>query len=68
MTVPQQVATFLKTQSPSPYCDECIYKLLNLKRHQQAQQATSGGAASGGFTRSPGTCTNCHRQVTVTHA
>ncbi len=51
VTVPQQVAHFLQTHKPSPYCDTCIQSALKLKRHQQVQQATSGGAASGGFIR-----------------
>lgn len=68
MTVPQRVAAFLKSKAPAAFCDECITTLLELKRHQQAQQATSGLAASGGFTRRPGTCSNCHKEVLVTDA
>lgn len=68
MTVPQRVAAFLKSKAPAAFCDECITKLLSLKQHAQAQQATSGGAASGAFTRGQGTCTNCNKNVTVTHA
>jgi hypothetical protein len=68
ITVPQRVAAFLKSKVPAAFCDECIATLLGLKRHQQAQQATSGLAASGAFTRHPGTCGNCHKSVLVTHA
>jgi hypothetical protein len=42
MTVPERVAEFLIEQRPAKFCDECIKKALNLQRHQQAQQATSG--------------------------
>lgn len=68
VTVPQRVAAFLKAKAPVAFCDECIATLLELKRHQQAQQATSGLAASDAFTRHPGTCVNCHKSVLVTHA
>ena len=68
MTVPQQVSAFLNGKKPAPFCDECITTSLGLQRHQQAQQATSAGAASGGFTRERGTCSQCHKNVIVTHA
>ncbi len=67
MTVPQQVAQFLQTHKPSPYCDTCIRVALKLKKHQQVQQATSGGAASGGFIRGAGTCSACGKNSVVTH-
>lgn len=67
LTVPQKVAAFLKSKTPMAYCDECIATLLDLKRHQQAQQATSSLAASGAFTRIRGTCMNCSKKVLVTH-
>ncbi len=68
LTVPEKVAQFLQANRPSAYCDTCIQKALNLKRHQQAQQAASGGAASGGFIRGAGTCSVCGKNVEVTHA
>jgi len=66
MTVPQRVAAFLKSKASAAFCDECIAAQLDLKRHQQAQQATSGLAASSEFTRGPGRCTNCQKIVLVT--
>src|SRR5258707_37314 len=68
MTVPQQVAHFLQTHRPLPYCDSCIQSALKLKRHQQVQQATSGGAASGGFIRRAGTCSVFGKNSAITHA
>jgi hypothetical protein len=68
MTVPEQVAQFIQSQKPSPYCDSCIQNSLGLKRHQQVQQAASGGAASGGFVRGAGTCSACGKDAIVTHA
>jgi len=68
MTVPEQVAHFLQTHRPLPYCDSCIQRALKLKRHQQVQQATSSGAASGGFIRRTGTCSVCGKNSAVTHA
>jgi hypothetical protein len=66
LTVPQRVAAFLKSKAPAAFCDECIANSIGLQRHQQAQQATLAGAASGGFTRERGTCSNCHKNVMVT--
>lgn len=66
MTVPQRVAAFLKAKAPAAFCDECIAAQLDLKRHQQAQQATSSLAASSEFTRVPGRCENCQKAVLVT--
>src|SRR5260370_11538960 len=63
MTVPEQVAHSLQTHRPLPYCDSCIKSALKLKRHQQVQQATSGGAASGGFIRRAGTCSVCGKTL-----
>jgi hypothetical protein len=68
MTVAQQVSAFLNAKKPAVFCDECITTSLSLQRHQQAQQVTSAGAASGGFTRVRGTCSNCRKNVIVTHA
>jgi len=68
MTVPHRVSAFLTSEKPAAFCDECITISLGLQRHQQAQQATSAGAASGGFTRKLGTCSNCQKNVIVTHA
>src|SRR5258708_9971206 len=68
MTVPQQVAHFLQTHRPLPYCDSCIRRALKLKQPQEVQQATAGGAASGGFIRRTGTCSVCGKNSTVTHA
>ncbi len=68
MTVPQRVAAFLKSKAPAAFCDECIATLIELKRHQQAQQATSGLAASGAFIRRTGTCSNCNKNVLVTYS
>lgn len=68
MTVLQRVSAFLNERKPAAFCDECITTSLRLKRHQQAQQATSAGVTSEGFTRERGTCSNCHKNVLVTHA
>jgi hypothetical protein len=68
MTVPEQVSAFLNAKKSAAFCDQCITSLLGLKRHQQAQQATTGGAAAGGFIRESGTCSNCKKNVIVTHA
>jgi hypothetical protein len=67
-TVPERVSSFLNAKKPAAFCDHCIKSLLGLKRHQQAQQAATGGAASGGFTREAGTCSNCKKNVIVTRA
>jgi len=64
-TVPQRVAAFLESKAPAAFCDECIATQLDLKRHQQAQQATSGLAASSAYTRRTGLCTNCRKNVLV---
>lgn len=67
MTVPEQIAQFLQKNKPLAYCDSCIQDALGLKRHQQVQQTTSGGAAAGGFVRVEGTCSSCGKDVKVTH-
>jgi hypothetical protein len=67
-TVAEKVAAFLRERKPNSYCDECIRNAFSLKRHQQAQQVTSAGAAAGGFVREDGICAGCQKDRTVTRS
>jgi hypothetical protein len=67
MTIAEQVAAFLREQKPAAFCDECIRERLKLNRVQQVQRSTSVGAASGGFIRVAGVCSNCRKNLTVTN-
>jgi hypothetical protein len=56
MSIPEQVADFLRRNKPHSYCDDCLKELLDLARRQEVQQATKPLGASGAFTRQQGRC------------
>jgi hypothetical protein len=56
MTIPEQVADFLRRNKPNSYCDDCLQKILGLARRQEAQQATKPLGVSGAFVRQSGRC------------
>jgi len=60
MIVPERVAAFLVQNKGQPFCDDCLKDSLDLKRRQQAQQATSALGASGKFRRGETRCARCH--------
>jgi hypothetical protein len=66
VTVPERVAEFLRQRQGELFCDECIKTALDLKRHQQAQQAAAALGASSEFLRTDASCSKCrhHRKVT----
>ena len=59
MRVPERVEQFVRENRPARYCDDCLADQLDLKRRQQAQQATAALGAGPGFRRERDTCSAC---------
>jgi hypothetical protein len=59
VTKPEEIANFIRSIRPKPICDHYIQQHLGLKRHQQAQHATSALEQTADFDRKTGTCSVC---------
>jgi hypothetical protein len=57
-TVADDVAAFLKKNTPNADCDDCIAKALNGKNRRQIQAITASLGAAG-FTGTEGPCSDC---------
>lgn len=66
MTVPERVSEFLRRNRGEWFCDECIKVALDLKRHQQAQQAAAALGTSSDFSRIDENCSKCDQPRRVT--
>ena len=62
MTVPESVATFLRTRRPKAFCDDCIAEELG-KNRRQIQPLTATLKESAEFTRLKGSCVGCLSQT-----
>jgi hypothetical protein len=51
MTIADQVKSFLRGRSGTPYCDDCIKDKLKLHRRQQVQSVTSAIGGTTNFIR-----------------
>jgi hypothetical protein len=67
-TVAERVADLLRSKRPESLCDYCIAKLLDLKKRQQANQATNALEHSADFVRQVGECSVCHEDRMVIRA
>ena len=68
MGVPERVEQFVRKNRPARYCDDCLAHRLELKRRQQAQQATAPLGAGPGFLRETGKCSVCGKTAKVINA
>jgi hypothetical protein len=68
MSIPEDVATFLRKKKSAAYCDDCLQKAVPLKRRQQAQRVTDALNQTHDFTREKGRCVNCGGEKYVTKA
>ncbi len=60
-TVAERIADIIRTKRPQTLCDDCIAKILGLKKRQQANQATTALEHSTDFDRRDGMCSVCGR-------
>jgi hypothetical protein len=68
MSVQQDIARYLRTNRPKPFCDDCVKNNLGLARRQQAQATTASLAQSNDFTRGSGICSDCGEEKLVANA
>jgi hypothetical protein len=68
MSIPEQVAIFLRQHTGLAYCDVCLKKNVQLKRPQQAQRVTDALAQTRDFTREKSLCAGCGHDRYVTKA
>jgi hypothetical protein len=62
MSKAEHTARFLKTSDDRAYCDDCLITLMGYSGPAEAEQVTSGLAATDGFTRELGECCLCHER------
>jgi hypothetical protein len=69
MSMPERVSTFLNTQRPKRFCDDCIAKSLEFsgKHHvkPKVQDASSVLATMDSFHRALGICSMCGKEKRV---
>ena len=65
MIIAQRVNDFLTKRRPDEVCDLCIADHLKL-RHQQANKVTMALGTTNDFTRAPGVCADCDRELITT--
>jgi hypothetical protein len=66
MSIPEQVASFLRKHGGVAYCDDCLKENVPLKRRQQAQRVTGALAQTQDFIRDKGVCAECGGDKLVT--
>ena len=63
MTVPADVAKFLKKRRPDSYCIDCIAEELS-KNRRAIQAITAPLALTDDFNQDSGGCVKCHNRTT----
>jgi hypothetical protein len=63
--IAEQVNNYLTKRRPDAVCDSCIADNLKL-RHQQANRVTMALGTTSDFTREPGVCVDCDRELITT--
>lgn len=59
MTALEKIANFLRENSGSAYCDDCLSDILDIRPRQQVQQKTSQFAQDSRYWRQSGVCARC---------
>jgi hypothetical protein len=62
MSKAEHTASFLKTSNDRSYCDDCLTMLMGFSGPAEAEQVTTGLAATDGFTRETAECCLCHER------
>lgn len=65
MIIAQRVNDYLTRRRPDEICDSCVADHLEL-RHQQANRVTMALGTTSNFTRGPGLCVDCDRELITT--
>jgi hypothetical protein len=65
MIIAEQVNQYLTQRRPNEICDSCVAGHLKL-RHQQANRVTMALGTTSDFTRGPGVCADCDRELITT--
>lgn len=65
MIIAEQVNNYLTERRPDELCDACVAEQLQL-RHQQANRVTMALGTTSDFTRGPGVCVDCDRELITT--
>ena len=65
MIIAQRVNDYLTKRRPDEVCDSCVADDLGL-RHQQANRVTMALGTTSDFTREPGLCADCSRELVTT--
>jgi hypothetical protein len=65
MIIAQRVNDYLTGRRPKEVCDGCVATALRL-RHQQANRVTMALGTTSDFTREPGLCADCNRELVTT--
>ena len=65
MIIAERVNEFLTKRRPDELCDACVAAQLSL-RHQQANRVTMALGTTSDFSREPGRCVDCHRELVTT--
>ena len=68
MTVPKQIASFIRENKGKAFCDDCLYVELRLSTRQQAQVYSAAFAETSDFNREKGNCSRCHEDKVVIYA
>jgi hypothetical protein len=64
MIIAERVNNYLAQRRPVEICDSCVADHLKL-RHQQANRVTMALGTTSDFTRGPGLCVDCNRELTT---
>ena len=63
-SIPQQIDTFLRSNKPAAFCDDCIQKKIGLKNRRQVAPVTlTLSLCSNEFHRAEGDCSGCTSHV-----
>lgn len=65
MNIAERVNDYVTKRRPDEVCDGCIAAHLGL-RHQQANRVTMALGTTSDFTRGPGHCADCDRELVTT--
>jgi hypothetical protein len=65
MIIAERVNEFLTKRRSDKLCDACVAAHLSL-RHQQANRVTMALGTTSDFSRGPGLCVDCRRELVTT--
>jgi hypothetical protein len=65
MIIAERVNEYITKRRPDEVCDACVAADLGL-RHQQANRVTMALGTTSDFTREPGRCAECDRDLVTT--